>query len=94
VNRLPMLAGERFGLPLVAGYPPSGSPYARVPLDIERLDQREMVRRARRFHKEIERRRSVREVSPNPVPRELIELAILAASTAPSSATSSHGHSL
>jgi hypothetical protein len=87
-----MLAGERVGLPRVAGDPPSGSPYALVALDIERLDQREMMRPARRFDKEIEWRRSVREVSADPVPRELIELAILTVSTAPSGATSSHGH--
>ncbi|HEX6903156.1 MAG TPA: nitroreductase family protein [Thermoanaerobaculia bacterium] len=45
-----------------------------------------MLRRARDFHAELDRRRSVRDFSPDPVPRELIELAIRAASTAPSGA--------
>lgn len=46
----------------------------------------EMARRARAFHAEMERRRSVRHFAPDPVPRELIELAIATASTAPSGA--------
>jgi iodotyrosine deiodinase len=70
----------------VASYPPPDSPYTFVPLDFERLDQREMVRRARRFYESMDRRRSVREFSPDPVPRELIDLAIMTASTAPSGA--------
>jgi iodotyrosine deiodinase len=73
-------------LPRVASYPPSGSTYAFVPLDFERLDQREMVRRARQFYENMDRRRSVREFSPDPVALELIDLAIMTASTAPSGA--------
>lgn len=46
----------------------------------------EVVERAGAVHAEMERRRSVRAFSPDPVPREAIELAILAASTAPSGA--------
>jgi iodotyrosine deiodinase len=69
-----------------AGYPPPDSRHAFVPLDFERLDQREMVRRARGFYEHMDRRRSVREFSPEPVPRELIDLAIMTASTAPSGA--------
>jgi nitroreductase len=45
-----------------------------------------MRRRARAFHEEMDRRRSVRAFSPDPVPRELIETAIRTASTAPSGA--------
>jgi len=45
-----------------------------------------MLRRGRAFHEEMDRRRSVRCFSPDPVPRELIELAIRTASTAPSGA--------
>jgi nitroreductase len=45
-----------------------------------------MLERARSFYEELDRRRSVREFSPDPVPRELIETAIRAASTAPSGA--------
>ncbi|HSF42252.1 MAG TPA: nitroreductase family protein [Thermoanaerobaculia bacterium] len=45
-----------------------------------------MLRRARDFHAEMERRRSVRDFSPDPVPRELVEIAVRTASTAPSGA--------
>ena len=45
-----------------------------------------MLRRGRDFLAEMDRRRSVRSFSPDPVPRELIELAIRTASTAPSGA--------
>jgi iodotyrosine deiodinase len=45
-----------------------------------------MLRRARAFHAAMEGRRSVRSFSPEPVPRELIEIAIRTASTAPSGA--------
>ncbi len=57
-----------------------------IPYRPERLPEDEMLRRARDFHDELDRRRSVRGFSPDPVPRELIELAIRAASTAPSGA--------
>jgi iodotyrosine deiodinase len=52
----------------------------------ERLPEAEMLRRARDFQAEMDRRRSVRLFSPDPVPRELIETAIRTASTAPSGA--------
>lgn len=45
-----------------------------------------MLERARAFEEELDRRRSVREFSSDPVPRELIEIAIRSASTAPSGA--------
>jgi nitroreductase len=51
-----------------------------------RLDETEMRRRAETFHDFMKLRRSVRHFSPDPVPRDLIELAIRAASTAPSGA--------
>ena len=46
----------------------------------------EIVARARAFHEEMNGRRSVRFFSDRPVPREVIEAAIAAASTAPSGA--------
>jgi iodotyrosine deiodinase len=46
----------------------------------------EMVDRARAFYETIRRRRTVREFSDKPVPREVIEYALLAAGTAPSGA--------
>jgi len=57
-----------------------------IPYRPERLPEEEMLRRGRDFLAEMDRRRSVRSFSPDPVPRELIELAIRTASTAPSGA--------
>jgi iodotyrosine deiodinase len=57
-----------------------------IPYRFERLPTAEMVERARQFRDQMERRRSVRHFSPEPVPRELIELAISTASSAPSGA--------
>lgn len=56
------------------------------PYDFERLDPEEMRRRARDFYQQMDARRSVREFSDEPVDRELIELAIKTAATAPSGA--------
>lgn len=57
-----------------------------VPYRPPRLPEAEMLERARAFEEELDRRRSVREFSSDPVPRELIEIAIRSASTAPSGA--------
>jgi nitroreductase len=46
----------------------------------------EMVDRARAFYETIRRRRTVRDFSDKPVPREVIEYALMAAGTAPSGA--------
>ncbi|HEX9895332.1 MAG TPA: nitroreductase family protein [Gemmatimonadales bacterium] len=46
----------------------------------------EMTLRAARFYQEIARRRTVRQFSERPVPRQLIEQCLLAAGTAPSGA--------
>jgi nitroreductase len=46
----------------------------------------EMMQRAREFNAEVQRRRTVREFSDRPVPRELIEQCLLAAGSAPSGA--------
>jgi nitroreductase len=51
-----------------------------------RLPEGEMLGRAREFLASMDQRRSVRQFAPDPVPRELIELAIATASTAPSGA--------
>lgn len=63
----------------------SGDP-SFVPYAFERLPAGEMIERARAFYAAMDRRRSVRHFSPDPVPRELVELAIQTASTAPSGA--------
>jgi len=52
----------------------------------ERLNEEAMLNRAKTFYEEMNRRRSVRMFSSDPVPQELIELAVKAASTAPSGA--------
>ena len=57
-----------------------------VRLDQSRLDVSEMRSRATEFRDELAARRSVRMFAPDPVPRDLIELAIETASTAPSGA--------
>ena len=57
-----------------------------VRLDFDRLAPAEMRRRAESFHALMERRRSVRMFSDEPVPKELIAHAITTASTAPSGA--------
>jgi nitroreductase len=45
-----------------------------------------MVARARAFHTDVVRRRTVRDFDPRPVPREVVESCLLAAGTAPSGA--------
>lgn len=60
--------------------------YPFVPYEHERLSADESAARAKRFHTHMDRRRSVRDFSDEPVPRALIEHAIQTASTAPSGA--------
>lgn len=62
---------------------------ARYPFDRyvhQRLDPDEQVRRGRAFQASMAARRSIRTFSSDPVPRELIEIAIATAATAPSGA--------
>src|SRR5881398_3343083 len=60
--------------------------YKAVPLEFERLPECEALARSRDFLELMQRRRSVRHFSDEPVPHELIENAIRAAGTAPSGA--------
>ncbi len=60
--------------------------YRHVPYLFEALPEEESLARGRDFFAEMDRRRSVRFFSDRPVPREVIELAIRTASTAPSGA--------
>ena len=60
--------------------------YPTVPLAFERLDLEESRRRVRAFRDALRRRRTVRDFSTDPVPDDLIDAAIEAASTAPSGA--------
>ncbi len=58
-----------------------------VPLsDYQSYSDAEMTQRALDFHSDIRRRRSVREFSDRPVPREVIEECLRAAGTAPNGA--------
>lgn len=57
-----------------------------IPLDFEALPENEMSDRARRFRTRMEKRRTTRDFSTRPVPRELIEEAVRTASSAPSGA--------
>jgi len=61
-------------------------PAPMIPYQLERPAPDEQRRRARAFYEEMSRRRSVRFFSGEPVPRDLIELAVETASTAPSGA--------
>lgn len=57
-----------------------------IPHEFQRLEPAEQTRRADEFFHEMDRRRSVRAFSDEPVARHLIEQAIRTASTAPSGA--------
>ena len=63
------------------------SDYPTVPLTgYEQYPEKEMLQRAEEFYAEVDRRRTVREFSAKPVPRDIIENALRAAGTAPSGA--------
>ena len=62
------------------------SQYPFVHYEHERFTEEEMRNRAHGFHEQMERRRSVRMFSSDPVPKSLIETAVKTASTAPSGA--------
>lgn len=61
-------------------------PYPFVPYDFDRVDPQTTSQRAADFYALMDRRRSVREFTDQPVPREWVETAIRTASTAPSGA--------
>jgi nitroreductase len=63
-----------------------------VPLRFDRLQVAEMSARGRSFTTIMGSRRSVRQFASDPVPRELIELAIAAAHSAPSGANRQPWH--
>ena len=62
------------------------------PLNFQRLPVAESVERATAFAARAARRRTVRDFSPDPVPREVIEQCLLAAGSAPSGANQQPWH--
>lgn len=60
--------------------------YRSIPYKFQRLSVEEMSQRGASLFDNLDTRRSVRDFSPEPVPRHLIETAIRTASTAPSGA--------
>lgn len=62
----------------------NGYPY--VAYSKETYEENEMIKRSNNFLKWIEKRRTVRDFSDRPIPEEVIENIVLAASTAPSGA--------
>ena len=57
-----------------------------IHLEFEELATDEMLSRAHAFYEQMDKRRTTRHFSDREVPREIIELAIKTASTAPSGA--------
>ncbi len=57
-----------------------------IPLEFEHLSAKDQLSRAQEFELRMQTRRTVREFSPRPVPRHLIEAALRVASRAPSGA--------
>ena len=64
----------------------------RVPVEFTRYSEEEMRARVADFYQEIKRRRTVRDFSGEPVAREIIEHALLAAGTAPNGANQQPWH--
>lgn len=61
--------------------------YRTIPLpDYREYPVEEMRQRLNNFYTEVNRRRTVREFSDRPVPRDIVETALMAANTAPSGA--------
>ena len=67
-------------------------PLPQLPLQFRRLEESDMLETARQFYKTMDKRRSVRDFSPDPVPQAIIESCIAAAGTAPSGANRQPWH--
>jgi iodotyrosine deiodinase len=61
-------------------------------LDYQKRGLDEMISRSQTFLEEMKKRRTVREFSPEPVPRQIIENCLLAAGAAPSGANQQPWH--
>jgi nitroreductase len=60
--------------------------FPQVPLHLAHVSSEEMITRSADFYEQMNRRRTVRQISDVPVPRQVIEHLLLTASTAPSGA--------
>ena len=63
-----------------------------APLQHHEYPEEEMTTRAREFCELLQRRRTVREFSPRPVPREIVEDCVMAAASAPNGANQQPWH--
>jgi nitroreductase len=70
----------------------NSSDYRPMPLSFNRFPEDEMVARGRAFLELLTGRRSVREFASDAVPRELVEIAVASANTAPSGANRQPWH--
>ena len=66
--------------------------YPFIPLQFTEQDTEQMCASAKAFYKHVQQRRTVREFSDKPVPKEVIDNALLAAGTAPSGANMQPWH--
>ncbi len=66
--------------------------YPFIPLEFDEHDSDSMLAAAQSFYQHVSQRRTVREFSDRPVPREIIDNALLAAGTAPSGANMQPWH--
>lgn len=74
------------GIAMNLAFTPQFREYPFIPLEFDRLTVDESRTRATAFFEEMNRRRTTRHFSADPVPRDLIETAIRTAGTAPSGA--------
>lgn len=66
--------------------PTHGDPYRSVPYHPERMPAGESLARAADLRERMDRRRTVRQFSADPVPEQVVKDAIACAATAPSGA--------
>ncbi|MDG2250047.1 MAG: nitroreductase family protein [Gammaproteobacteria bacterium] len=70
----------------------NGKKIKEIPLDFIVIEENEMKSRAKSFNELLQKRRTVRNFSNKPVPRNLIEQCLLAANSAPSGANRQPWH--
>ena len=63
-----------------------------LPLNFDRIEEEEMQRRAQHFYQQLQKRRTVRDFSDQPIPEEVVKHCLLAAGSAPSGANRQPWH--